>query len=217
MNNFEAQTVHDTELLRSEGALCCCSGVTGLGFSLWNLRKGWGDRSEFQHFWFPELGRFSSILPWLLGSPGSAGNPALQRVQTALRCQPQNQPAKLGSSLRMQNGNQGLWLWSLLPGFCEWQEDQEPSGLGPNSEQWLQSSQQGHRAGLVWSGRNHKCPPNQFHSLGNKSRGRMEWKRAASKVPARGKDKTKSVFKLHACLNFALLLCHYFEKPKLCS
>jgi len=45
----------------------------------------------------------------------------------------------------------------------------------------------------------------------------MERKRVASKVPAPGRDKTESVFKLHACLNFALLLCHYFEKPKLCS
>lgn len=62
-----------------------------------------------------------------------------------------------------------------------------------------------------------RVPSQLIHSLGNKSRGRMEWERAASKVPARGKDKTKSVFKLHACLNFALLLCHYFEKPKLCS
>lgn len=29
-------------------------------------------------------------------------------------------------------------------------------------------------------------------------------------------EKLESVFKMHACLNFSLLLCHCFEKSKLC-
>lgn len=50
-----------------------------------------------------------------------------------------------------------------------------------------------------------------------KHRKQMQKNKAAWKMSGVVYEKPESIFKMHACLNFSLLLCHCFEKSKLRS
>lgn len=222
----------------SEEPLCCCSGVTGLGDCHRNLKKR--VRRQVRASAFLLLRAWESsraatalapvLLTWLgelrescpapAGAANSSGGvgPQTQPPKGAWQ-HPQNAEIKLwaGGFGTAQNGARRICQrFPCLPGGSGAQPRGDDGTLrGSSSSPKLSGGVTEQLLGLV--GRSQECPPKKSHSLGNRNRGKMEWERAASKVPAPGKDKTKSVFKLHACLNFALLLCHYFEKPKLCS